>query len=109
MIVLAVAAFACGSGQSGTQTPPLPTAVTVENQTPCVLHIRFDNSNPPIARIKPGERQEIVDSNLASYGYMKAESTMAIFRTYPMDAVRANGSLVVIKPDLGDHPCFEQP
>lgn len=107
--LLAIVIAACGGGNNTPATPTAPTSVTIDNQTPCVVYVRFENTGQPVARIKPGERQEITDEKMPSYSYLKVESTMAIFRTYPMSAVRDNGSLVVIKPAIDDHPCFEQP
>jgi hypothetical protein len=99
---------ACGSGARPASTEAPVTAVTIDNQTPCVLHIRFDNGAPR-ARVLPGERQVYSDEHLPAYGFMQVESTMAIFRTYPMDAIRDRGNVLVVRPVADDHPCYETP
>ncbi|MBI5285745.1 MAG: hypothetical protein HY874_11705 [Chloroflexi bacterium] len=103
------ASVACG-GDARPAATATPTAdvLRITNETPCVLHIRFDNG-APFGRALPGVTTEFTVEGLAAYRFVKAESTMAIFRTYNMEQVRQDGYTLVVRPALDDHPCVEQP
>ncbi|MBI2723533.1 MAG: hypothetical protein HYX50_00580 [Chloroflexi bacterium] len=105
MALVAFVAAACSGRVSG--PTPVPPTLRVTNQTPCILHIRFDNG-PPIGRAAPGVTTEFTDAGLPTYEYLKAESTQAIFRTYPMDPIRAANYALTIIPAIDDKPCVEQ-
>lgn len=95
---------ACGDdGVPGDSTAGAPT-ITVVNETPCVINVRFDNGYPRM-RVAPNATETLTDPELAAYRYMKAESTMAIFRTFTMDQVRADGWTATIRPAIDDRPC----
>ncbi len=96
---------ACGGGK---KAAPAATVLRVTNETPCILHVRFDNGYP-IGRVQPGATAEFTDEKLPTYRYIKAESTQAIFRTYNMEQVRQDGYTLTIKPAIDDHPCVEKP
>ena len=103
------ASVACGGdAQPAATATPATGVLRITNETPCVLHIRFDNG-APIGRAHPGVTTEFTVEDLAAYRFVKAESTMAIFRTYNMEQVRQDGYTLVVKPALDDHPCVEQP
>jgi hypothetical protein len=114
--VLVPAALAACGGSSArptptaapTDTPVAPPVITVTNATPCVVHVRFDNG-PPVMRILPGATADLEDARLPEYRYVKVESTMAIFRTYDMANVRANGYRLTVRPSFDDDPCVEEP
>ena len=98
-----LAAAACGGSEK--QAAPV---LRVTNDTPCILHVRFDNGYP-IGRVQPGTTAEFTDEKLPTYRYIKAESTQAIFRTFSMEQVRADGYTLTVKPAVDDHPCVEEP
>lgn len=88
---------------AATATPP---TLTVVNETPCVIHVRFDNGSP-MMRVAPHATRTLTDPALATFKYLKAESTMAIFRTFAMDEVRAEGWTATIRPAADDRPCVQ--
>jgi hypothetical protein len=103
-----VIAAACGGGKNDSPTPAPAPVLRVTNDTPCILHVRFDNGYP-FGRVPPGTTAEFTDEKLPTYRYIKAESTQAIFRTYSMEQVRADGYTLTVKPAIDDHPCVEKP
>ena len=104
---LALPAFACGGGSGGKATPT-PPVLRVTNHTQCVIHIRFDNT-VELGAAPPGVTTEFRDVQLDGYRYMQAESTKAIFRTFDLAQVRADGYAVTIAPAIDDHPCVDVP
>lgn len=104
---------ACGPGHSVLRpsTPvatPVPLALTVVNQTPCIIHVRFDNGLDS-GRVPPGETKQFPDARLADYRFVQIESTMALFRTFELAPLREAGYSLTVTPALDDHPCFEEP
>jgi hypothetical protein len=107
LVVLLLTLAACGDG--GDPAPPEETAVptlVITNETPCVVHVRFDNG-PPLFRVFPGTMYEHSDAALTGYEWIKVESTQAIFHTYSMEPVRADGYRLVVRPAYQDDPCVE--
>ena len=103
---VALAASACaGDDDPGDQPAETPT-LSITNETPCVVHVRFDNG-PPLFRVSPGATHEYSDAALSRYRWIKVESTQAIFHTYDMAPVRADGYRLVVKPAYQDDPCVE--
>ncbi len=103
---MALLVAACGGGEpssGGATTGNAPT-ITVVNETPCVINVRFDNGYPRM-RIAPNATETLTDPELATYQYMKAESTMAIFRTFPMEQVRADNWTATVRAAADDRPC----
>jgi hypothetical protein len=76
------------------------------NETPCVLHFRFDNGFPK-GRVQPGSTQVYDDPSVAAARYVKFESTRAVFRTFAMADIRADGNRIVVRTAVEDHPCVE--
>lgn len=106
-LLMAVVASACGGdSDSADPTPAVSTEITMVNATPCILHFRFDNGQP-LGRISPGAEVTYTDAAVAAARYVKFESTRAIFRTYAMDAIRADGDRIVVRPAVDDNPCVE--
>lgn len=106
-------ATACGPGHSvlRTSTPEAtaaPQTLTVENQTPCIIHVRFDNGFDS-GRVPPGETKQFADPRLPEYRFLQVESTMAIFHTYDMTPIREAGYSLTVLPSTDDDPCVEQP
>lgn len=107
MLLAAAALLACGGDVGSADETPTPSALIVMvNETPCVLHFRFDNGAPR-GRIPAGETLTFEDPEVATARFVKFESTRAIFRTYDMAAVRADGDRIVVGPAADDRPCFE--
>ena len=104
----ALAGLACGRGASKPPPTAAPLILTVRNETPCIIHVRFDNGFDS-TRVSPGATAEIADPRLAEYSYIQVESTMAIFHTYGMAKARADGYTLTVRPAMDDHPCVEQP
>ena len=106
-LALVLVGSACG-GESADRpdTPTVTPTLVITNETPCVIHVRFDNG-PPLFRVSPGATYEHTDSALHDYRYAKVESTQAIFHTYDMEPVRADGYKLVVKPAYQDDPCVE--
>ena len=104
--IILLALVACG-GRDGAQDQSVETpTLTVVNETPCIVHVRFDNG-PPKFRVTPGATHQFTDQALADYRYIKVESTQAIFHTYDMERVRADGYRLVVRPAYEDDPCVE--
>lgn len=104
MLMLMLVAAACGDDGDGTPAPA--TEITMVNETPCVLHFRFDNGMPR-GRIQPGETLAYEDPIVAEARFVKFESTQAIFRTYDMTPIREDGDRIVVGPAADDRPCVE--
>ena len=104
----ALGGLACGRGASKPPPTAAPLILTVRNETPCIIHVRFDNGFDS-TRVSPGATAEIADPRLAEYSYIQVESTMALFHTYGMAKARADGYTVTVRPAMDDHPCVEQP
>ena len=106
-LLLAALIAACGDDDGGgSQTPAASTQIIMVNETPCVLHFRFDNGFP-VGRIQPGDTETYDDPAVAAARFVKFESTMAIFRTYDLAAIRAAGDRIVVRPAADDRPCVE--
>jgi hypothetical protein len=106
-VALATAVLACGGDDSSdAPTQAASPTLVVTNETPCVVHVRFDNG-PPLFRVFPGTTYEHTDAGLHQYRYVKVESTRAIFHTYDMGPVRDDGYRLVVKPAYQDDPCVE--
>ena len=109
--VAALALVACGGGDSDavdSTSAPESSALTVVNETPCVIHVRFDNG-VGVMRVLPGESGDFDDGKLDDYRWLQIESTHSIFRNYPMDEIRADGYRLTVRPSLGDNDCVEEP
>lgn len=109
--VAALALIACGGDDTDAvdSTPaPESSALTVINETPCVIRVRFDNGLG-VMRVLPGESGDFDDGKLDDYRWMQVESTHSIFRNYPMDKIRADGNRLTVRPSLGDNDCVEEP
>ncbi len=105
---LILIASACGGGASKPTPTTAPSVLTVHNETPCIIHVRFDNG-PDAGRVAPGTTNEFGDPRLADYSYVNIESTMAIFHTYDLRTIRQDGYVLTVRPAMDDHPCVEQP
>lgn len=107
IVIVGIAALvACGGDDADSGPGDTPT-LTVTNETPCIVHVRFDNGYPKF-RVLPGGTHEFTDPALTDYSYIKVESTQAIFHTYDMEPVRADGYRLVVRPGYEDDPCVEQ-
>ena len=107
VLLLAALIAACGGDDDGgSETPVASSQIVMVNETPCVLHFRFDNGFP-VGRVQPGDTQTYDDPAVATARFVKFESTMAIFRTYDMAAIRADGDRIVVRPAADDRACVE--
>lgn len=106
VLTLSGAVAACGGGDNSTGGGD--KRLTVTNETPCVIHVRFDNGLG-VLRLLPGETSEYADERLDEYEFMQVESTMAIFRNFDMEPIRAAGYTLTVRPALEDNACVEEP
>lgn len=93
-------AAACANGD--------PPTLTIRNETDCILRFRFDNGVMRGA-VNPQSSVEYTDARIEEYSYLKAESTMAIFRTFDMAAIREAGWTVTVRPAVEDGACVDVP
>lgn len=102
------ALVACGGGSDDNTsgTPEASSQIIMVNETPCVLHFRFDNG-PPKGRVQPGTSLTYDDPIVAASRFVKFESTRAIFRTFDMAAIREDGNQITVRPAADDNPCAE--
>lgn len=107
MVIAAAASAACGNDGGGTTpTAVASSKITMVNETPCVLHFRFDNGIPK-GRVQPGTTEVYDDPLVAVSRFVKFESTRAIFRTFDLAAVRADGDRIVVRTAVEDGACVE--
>ena len=107
MVIAAAASAACGNDGGGTTpTAVASSKIAMVNETPCVLHFRFDNGIPK-GRVQPGTTQVYDDPLVAAARFVKFESTRAVFRTFDMEAIRADGDRIVVRTAVEDGTCVE--